>query len=161
MPETGGGDVPGFGSRSWQNGKDIMMLRPWSVIACVALVSVMGSVAQAHHSTAAYEPTTITLENAVVKRFAWANPHSVVSFDVKDERGRMTTWSVESGSPSALSRMGWNRNSLKAGDVITVELFPAQNGAPVARLARIVLADGRELLDSVFKASPFDTIQKK
>jgi hypothetical protein len=137
------------------------MLRRLSVIPLVSLVLVMGSVAQAHHSTAAYESNTVTLKNAIVKKLAWANPHSVVSFDVKDDRGRMTTWSAESGSPSALSRAGWNRNSLKAGDVITVELFPAKNGAHVARLARIVLADGRELLDSVYKASPFDTIQKK
>ena len=127
----------------------------------VGLALSLGVTLRAHHSTAAYENTTITLKNAVVKRLAWTNPHSVVSFDVKDARGRVETWSVESGSPSALSRMGWNRNSLKAGDVITVELFPAKNKARVARLARIVMADGRELLDSVYKASPFDTIQKK
>ena len=125
-------------------------------IAVAACVKV-----QAHHSTAAYEATTITLKNAVVKKLAWTNPHSVVTFDVKEANGRLTTWTVESGSPSALSRTGWNRNSLKAGDVITVELFPAKNGAKVARLARIVTADGKELLDSVYKASPFDTIQKK
>lgn len=133
-------------------------LRPGVV---VLIVLSAGAALRAHHSTAAYENTTITLKNAVVKRLAWVNPHSVVSFDVKDARGRVATWSAESGSPSALSRMGWNRNSLKAGDVITVELFPAKNGARVARLAKVVMADGRELLDSVYKASPFDTIQKR
>ena len=129
----------------------------------VVVFSVLasGAALRAHHSTAAYENTTITLKNAVVKRLSWANPHSVISFDVKDSRGRVATWSVESGSPSALGRMGWHRNSLKAGEVITVELFPAKNGARVARLAKVVMADGRELLDSVYKASPFDTIQKK
>jgi hypothetical protein len=138
-----------------------VILRSVSTIVFVAVVPFVGFVVQAHHSTAAYEAETITLENAVVKRLAWANPHSIVSFDVKDSQGRVTTWAVESGSPSALSRAGWNRNSLKAGDIITVELFPARNGAHVARLARIVLADGRELPDSLYKASPFDTIQKK
>ncbi len=76
-------------------------------------------------------------------------------------RGRVATWSVESGSPSALSRIGWNRNSVKAGDTIGVEIYPAKNGAPIGRLAKITLADGRELLDSLYKDSPFDTIQKK
>jgi hypothetical protein len=132
-----------------------------SVLAFAILACALGSVAHTQHPPAAYAAATITLKGAVVKRLAWANPHSVVSFDVKEANGRLTTWTVESGSPSALSRMGWNRNSLKAGDVITVELFPAKNGAKVARLARIVMADGRELLDSVYKASPFDTIQKK
>jgi hypothetical protein len=50
---------------------------------------------------------------------------------------------------------------LKTGDAVTVELFPAKNGAHVARLARVVLPNGKELLDSVFKASPFETIQRK
>ena len=137
------------------------MRRPSSVIPVVMFVFSMSSVVLTHHSTAAYENTTITLKNAVTTKLVWANPHSVLWFEVKDGRGRVTTWAAESGSPSGLSRVGWNRNSVKAGDVITVELFPAKNGARVARLARIVLADGRELLDSVYKASPFDTIQKK
>jgi hypothetical protein len=125
------------------------------------LVLALGSVTLAHHSTAAYGIRTITLKNAIVKRLVWANPHCIVSFDVKDDRGGMTRWDVESGSPSALSRVGWNRNSLNAGDTIAIEMFPAKNGAHVGRLAKIVRADGRELLDSLYKASPFDTVQKK
>lgn len=131
------------------------------LLLLLGLLSMMGAAAMAHHSTVAYTPTTVTLSNATMKRFTWANPHTVLSFDVKDARGRNVTWSAESGSPSALMRVGWHRNSLKAGDVVKVELFPARNGAPVGRLARVILPDGRELLDSVYKASPFDTIQKK
>ena len=131
------------------------------MVASLTLVVAAGSGALAHHSTAAYDTKTITLKDAVVKRFVWANPHSVIWFDVKDARGRVATWGAESGSPSALTRVGWSRTSLKPGDVIAVELFPAKNGAKVARLARVVLPGGKELLDSVFKASPFDTIQRK
>jgi hypothetical protein len=121
----------------------------------------MNSALVAHHSTAAYDTKTIVLKDAVVKRIVWANPHCVVWFDVKDGRGRVTTWGAETGSPSALTRVGWSRTSLKPGDPIAVELFPAKNGARVARLARVILPDGKELLDSVFKASPFETIQRK
>lgn len=115
----------------------------------------------AHHSTVAYKDTTAILKNATVKRLAWANPHCVLAFDVKDARGRVVTWNAESGSPSALSRVGWNRNALRSGDIISVELFPARNGSPVGRLAKVTFADGRELLDSLYKASPFDTVQRK
>ena len=125
------------------------------------LLLVNGTVGLAHHSTAAYADKTITLKNAVVKKLVWSNPHTILSFDVKDARGKVTTWGVESGSPSALSRVGWNRNSLKAGDTITVEIFAARNGAPVGRLAKVVLPGGAELLDSLYKASPFDTVQQK
>jgi len=124
-------------------------------LLCAATASL-----PAHHSTAAYDAQTITLKGAVVQRLVWANPHSVLWVDVKDDRGRVMNWGAESGSPSALSRIGWSRNSVKAGDVILVELFPAKNGARVGRLARIVLPNGRELLDSVYKDSPFDTRQK-
>ena len=131
------------------------------LLLLLGLLPVMGAAALAHHSTVAYTPTTITLSNATMKRLIWANPHTVLSFDVRDARGKVVAWSAESGSPSALTRVGWHRNSLKSGDVVKVELFPARNGAPVGRLARVVFPDGRELLDSVYKASPFDTVQKK
>jgi hypothetical protein len=125
------------------------------------LLCVLSTATLAHHSTAAYADKTITIANAVVDRLIWANPHSVLWVNVKDSRGTVSRWGVESGSPSALSRIGWSRTSVKAGDTILVELFPARNGARVGRLARIVLPGGQELLDSVYKASPFDTVQKK
>jgi len=137
------------------------MLRNLVVSCLVMFVFAMGGAAWAHHSTAAYQTKTVTVKNAVVKKFAWQNPHCVLAFDAKDDRGRVTTWSVEGGSPSALSRIGWNRNSVGVGDTIAVELFPAKNGSRVGRLAKLTLADGHELLDSLYKDSPFETIQKK
>ena len=137
------------------------MIPTTRVATLIGFLCAMCATAGAHHSTVAYKDTTTVLKNATVKRLGWANPHCVLAFDVKDARGRVTTWNVESGSPSALSRVGWNRNVLKSGDVISVELFPARNGTPVGRLAKVTFADGRELLDSLYKASPFDTVQQK
>jgi hypothetical protein len=115
----------------------------------------------AHHSTAAYADKTTLLKNAVVKKLTWANPHCILSFEVKDASGKAMAWGAESGSPSALSRVGWHRNSLKAGDVVAVEVYAAKNGARVGRLAKVILPNGKELLDSLYNASPFDTVQKK
>ena len=76
-----------------------------SVIAFVMLVFALGSMVQAHHSTAAYEAKTITLKNAIATKLVWANPHSVVWFEVKDGRGRVTTWARREWQPlRALSR---------------------------------------------------------
>jgi hypothetical protein len=121
----------------------------------------MSAALTAHHSTAAYADKTTTLRNATVRALTWSNPHCILTFEVKDARGRVTSWGAESGSPSALSRVGWNRNSLKNGDTVTVEIYAAKNGAHVGRLAKVVLANGTELLDSLYNASPFDTVQKK
>ena len=124
------------------------MKRKSVLVFVVALVVGIGATASAHHSAAAYNNATIVLNNATVKNVTWANPHTIVTFEVKDASGAVASWNAESGSPSALTRMGWNRNSLKAGDAITVELFPARNGARVGRLANVVLAVGKELRDS-------------
>jgi hypothetical protein len=137
------------------------MLRNVFLPSLLIFVFAMSGAVFAHHSTAAYQTKTVTMKSAVVKKFAWQNPHCVLSFDVKDDRGRTTTWSVEGGSPSALSRIGWNRNAIGAGDTIAIELYPAKNGSRVGRLAKLTLPDGHELLDSLYKDSPFEIIQKK
>jgi hypothetical protein len=52
------------------------------------LIFATGAAALAHHSTAAYQTKTTTMKDAVVKKFAWQNPHCILSFDAKDDRGR-------------------------------------------------------------------------
>jgi hypothetical protein len=102
----------------------------------------------AHHGAAAYEDKILVLKDATVTKFLWSNPHNIVMFDVKDDKGEVTHWAGESGSPSATGLLGWTRNSLQAGDVITVYIYPAKSGSPVGRLNKIVLADGKMLRDS-------------
>jgi hypothetical protein len=103
----------------------------------------------AHHGAAAYDMSKpVVMKEAVVSRYIWANPHTLVFFDAKDDKGNATHWSVELGSPSAIALLGWNRTSLKPGDVVTVYMFPAKNGNPVGRINKIVLADGTVMRDS-------------
>ena len=130
------------------------------LICVVTACAAMGAALSAHHSAAVYETTTIELKNATMTGLVWANPHTLLTFDVTDADGNAASWSVESGSPSSLRRVGWNRNSVRTGDSVTVELFPARNGARVGRLAKVVFADGRELLDSLF-ANPLASEQQQ
>lgn len=129
-------DVPGMNKNSF-------------LVCSVTIIAALVVTVSAHHSAAAYDTSTVVLRNATMRNVVWANPHTILTFEVKDAKGAVATWNAESGSPSALSRMGWNRNSLRAGDQVTIELFPARNGANVGRLARVILADGRELRDSM------------
>jgi hypothetical protein len=124
------------------------MQRKSILVTVAAFVALTGAAASAHHSSAAYDTATIVLKDATVKNLVWANPHTVLTFEVKDAKGVAATWNAESGSPSALTRMGWNRNAVKTGDRVTIQLFPARNGARVGRLSKVTLADGRELRDS-------------
>jgi hypothetical protein len=102
----------------------------------------------AHHGAAAYANNLQVMKEATVTKFVWANPHCIVLFDVKDDKGVVSHWAAEAGSPSAITLLGWTRNALQLGDVITVYLYPAKSGNTVGRLNKIVLADGKTLKDS-------------
>jgi Family of unknown function (DUF6152) len=102
----------------------------------------------AHHGNAAYQKTAVTVKNATVTKFVWANPHSIILFDAKDAKGNIVHWACETGSPSAMTLIGWNKNSLRPGDVITIMLYQAKSGAFVGRLSEITMAGGTTLRDS-------------
>ena len=99
----------------------------------------------AHHGGAAYDTEKrITLKGTVVQ-WIWANPHCVLQLDVADDGGQVVHWGIESENPSALIKLGWTRQSLKAGDQISVTVMPVKNGKPIGRIQDIVLADGQKL----------------
>ena len=81
----------------------------------------------------------------VVREFQWTNPHTWIQVIVTDETGKQTEWSLEGGSPGILSRNGWKRTSLKAGDRITVEIYPLKDGTPGGSFIEITKADGSRL----------------
>ena len=113
----------------------------------VGVLTVCGT-AFAHHGATSYANNVVVLKDAMVTKFVWANPHTILQFDVKDDKGDVVHWAGEAGSPSAIGLLGWNRNSAQPGDVITVYIYPAKSGNPVGRLNKVVFADGKTLRDS-------------
>lgn len=114
----------------------------------VGLLALCGPLFAHHGNSSLNTDKLIVLKNATVAKLIWANPHCIVAFDAMDEKGDVVRWAAEVGSPSAMNQMGWNRNSLKPGDVVTVYVFQAKTGNPVGRINKIVLADGSTLRDS-------------
>lgn len=103
----------------------------------------------AHHGAAAYdESKEVVLKNATVTKYTWANPHTLIEADVKDDKGNVVHWVGEVGSPSAISNQGWTKVSIAPGDVVTIYIHQSKTGRPVGRISRIGLADGTELRDS-------------
>jgi len=102
----------------------------------------------AHHGNAAYADDFTEFKQATVTKFAWANPHALISFDAKDAKGEVVHMVVETAAPQALRLIGWDKASLMPGDVITVRMYVAKNGNPAGRLNKITLADGTELRDT-------------
>ena len=99
-----------------------------------------------HHSFAAeYDSTKPMTATGEVTKVEWMNPHARFYVDVKDEGGKVTNWEFELGSPNGLMRQGWTRNSLKVGDMISVEGYMAKDGSKLANARTVKLSDGRKV----------------
>jgi len=100
---------------------------------------------QAHHSTAAFLLTEITLKGTVVE-YDWGNPHVVVVWDVKDDNGKVVRWTGELSSVTTCLSVGLTRNSLKPGDEVILNVLPAKSGTPNSIISQIRRGDGTMVL---------------
>jgi hypothetical protein len=97
--------------------------------------------APAHHAFAAeYDAKKPIKLTGTVTKLEWANPHTWFYVDVKDDSGIVTNWGFEMGSPNVLLRAGWTRNSMKSGDVVTVEGSRARDGSNNGNVKAVTLA---------------------
>lgn len=105
----------------------------------------------AHHGNAAYDASKEVTVAGVVTEWIVANPHSLLKFDVTDDRGNVIHWIVESGAASANQARGvrLTKTLLKPGDKVTVTMMVAKNGQPVGRIHRLVLPDGRLMVNDL------------
>ena len=114
------------------------------ILLCTALL--MPAPLLAHHSFAVhFDPDKQVSITGVVQEFKFVNPHGVVFVEVTDAAGEKAQWMCETNSPSLLRRRGWTKDSLKAGEGVTITGWPARDGSNFMRLLKVVFADGREL----------------
>jgi uncharacterized protein DUF6152 len=122
-----------------------LKVKPFVLVAVlVSLLSVCGS-AFAHHGTANYDMTKVVTLKGTVTDFQFINPHTLILFDVKTDKGVIEHWQAEATSPNHLVRAGWSKDTIKAGDQITISGFRAKNGSTVMRFQKMVLANGQEI----------------
>jgi hypothetical protein len=110
--------------------------------AAVGVLMLCGSLS-AHHSQSIYDMGHLTDMTGTVTEFEWSNPHVVIHVDVKNDKGEVEKWLISSTAPNMLHRLGWDRNTLKAGDRITVTGNRHKEGHPLMYLRKIVLPDGK------------------
>jgi len=93
----------------------------------IAVASLAGTAAYAHHSYAAtYDNgTEVKLEGKELQ-FVFRNPHSFVQIQAPDQKGAQQRWAVEWAGTSQLSNSGVTRESLKVGDDIVIVGRPSR-----------------------------------
>jgi len=125
----------------------VRLIVPIMAMALVALSAPLF----AHHSfSAQYDANKPITLKAVVTRFEWTNPHARFFIDVTDDKGIVTNWNLELGSPNTLARAGWTRKALAVGDTVTVEGALAKDGSKMANARTVSLSSGK----TVFAGSP-------
>jgi len=103
--------------------------------------------ALAHHSiTAKFDPAKPRTLKGLVTKLDWANPHVHILMDVT-EGTKVTSWAIELESTLDLERSGWNLNTVKPGDALTVQGTVARDGSPQLWGNSVMTAAGKRVLD--------------
>jgi len=110
------------------------------VLSCVTATAV------AHHSFAAqYDDKKPIDFTGTVTKVEWMNPHVYFYVDVKDSTGKVINYAVEGAAPNGLYRQGWRKDTLKAGDTVSVSGYKAKDGSNTVNARNVKLPDGRRV----------------
>lgn len=128
--------------------------------ASVTVVIVAGALgwtveAFAHHSTSYYskdQKDFVRIQGKVV-RWEYKSPHSQLYVETTDKDGKAVVWRFETTPAAWLLREGFTKDSLSAGDQVTVEGFPIP-GQLFAWLGKVTKQDGTRLLPQRSSATP-------
>ena len=143
-------------------------LRASAAAAGLAVILMMP--VSAHHSfSAEFDGSKEIKATGSVTKLDWQNPHGWIHLTVTelcertaagrgpdaveqewacrtpDSKEEAADWAFEIGSPNGLMRQGWTRNSLKAGDVVTVLGSRARDGSTNSNARSVTTADGKRL----------------
>ena len=101
--------------------------------------------ALAHHANAMYDHSKTVSVTGKVTRYQFINPHVGLWIDVEGQDGKVVQWSAEfQGILDLYRNFGWNKETFKPGDTVTVIGNPARDGTSTMAAARVIFADGRE-----------------
>jgi len=98
----------------------------------------------AHHSWPVSYSQLVTVKGTVME-FAWQNPHPMITLEVRTPDGKVEKWTVGGPAINRMEANGWNKGTIKPGDVISATGGAAKSGAPSMISAVIELPDGRKI----------------
>jgi Family of unknown function (DUF6152) len=118
-------------------------------LALFALASSLLAIAApsfAHHAWRGYDMKHQSTLKGTVTGFDFGNPHVWMNLDVMNDKGEIEQWAAGGPSPSRMANAGWTKDTLHAGDQITIVGNRISDGTNKMRLSKVVLANGRELM---------------
>jgi hypothetical protein len=111
-----------------------------------ALLAIVVPQAAAHHSFAVFfdDTKSVTVTGSVTE-FRFTNPHAIIEVTRKTPQGQIETWRAETNAVTLLRRRGWTAESLKVGEMVTIDGWPSRDGSRYLRVRRVVRSDGTVL----------------
>lgn len=116
--------------------------------------------AAAHHSFSMFDMTRTLSLPGTIKTVEITNPHGWIELVVTDAKGKKVTWSIEGAGVEAFRSVDWRKDTVKAGDKVTIVLHPLRNGRNGGALVSIKLADGTVKSIGVAPKAYIDAIGK-
>ena len=121
-------------------------MKATQVTACVMVMLMSAAYPlSAHHSWPVNMSQLVTVKGTVTD-FTWANPHPMITLEVRTTDGAIEKWLVGGPAINRMEAKGWYKATVKPGDTITGIGYQFADGQKVIRLERVVLADGKEML---------------
>jgi hypothetical protein len=105
-----------------------MKTKSVTIVTMVGVLLMISGPILAHHGMAAFDMENLTTVKGTVTNFEFINPHVLIYVDAVGPKGEAQHWLAENQSNNHLSRMGWTRTTLKAGDQVTIVAHRARNG---------------------------------
>jgi hypothetical protein len=103
--------------------------RTLTVLLALGIAIAVAAPLIAHHSFSAEFDRTKRIElRGFVTKVEWTNPHVWFYINVPDPvTGKNTNWGVELGPPHGLQAGGWQRETMKLGDEVSLTGSRAKN----------------------------------
>jgi len=100
----------------------------------------------AHHGSADYQTDRDITITGVVKEWRWTNPHTWVLLAVRNTAGGREEWQGEGPPLTWAAQRGWSSSTLRAGEEVSLVMYPSKRGERTGLVKRIRRAGG-EVLD--------------
>jgi len=113
----------------------------------VGMILVIGTMTvDGHHAfSSEFDATKPVRLQGTLTKIEWINPHAWIHVDVKTPKGAIESWMIEAGTPNALVRRGFSKQSLAAGTPVIIDGYQAIDGSRKANGRDMTFADGRKL----------------
>jgi hypothetical protein len=120
-----------------------------SLLVVAAGFALASGAISAHHGVTNYDMKKTIVLMGTITAFDWSNPHCLAYLDVTDDKGSVRHWTLEMASTFTMTHRGWDKDTLKRGDQVTIETHPARNDSPIGitsgpGFALKVVANGKE-----------------